>query len=79
MSEALKTALISVEPNNNRQFMYIVRTVMQELNLTKKDIAHMFTVSIPTVERWMSGENAPHPAMRSCLYRTLLSLVCRGS
>lgn len=73
MSKGLvKVALMVADPKNDRQFMHLVICSMQELNLTDKDVAEMIGVSIPTVERWKNGKNAPHPAMRPVIYKEFI-------
>lgn len=64
--------LETADPNDDRQFMHLVLASMQKLGLTKKDVAHMFGTSISTVERWVSGKNAPHPIMRPIMYKVFL-------
>lgn len=76
MSKGLvKVALMTADPNDDRQFMHLVRCSMQELGLTTKDVAHMFGASIPTVERWTTGKNAPLPLMRSIVYKEFIKRI----
>jgi len=50
------------------KFGKLVAIGVDILELTTKDIAHEFACSLPTVDRWINGVNAPHPAMRPAIY-----------
>lgn len=38
-------------------------TAMMSCTMTEKEMAHEFGVSRPTVTRWITKKNFPHPAM----------------
>ena len=44
---------------------------MSSKDLTIKYITKEFDVSKPTVYRWLSGKNKPHPAMQKALFKAL--------
>lgn len=46
------------------EFHEHVSQAMKDLGLTEHDVADEFGCSLPTVRRWMSGQNAPHPVMQ---------------
>lgn len=69
--EALKTALRSADSQDTEMFHELLQRAMSLLNLGDKDLAHQFNVSRPTVSRWRTGKNAPHPAMRTPIYSWL--------
>lgn len=45
------------------------------LSLSDGDVAHQFGASRPTVDRWLSGKNAPHWKSRRVMYEWLLTLA----
>lgn len=52
-------------------FRNIIFRVLEDKCLTEKDLAHALNVSLPTVRRWASGQNAPHSAMRKHVFAYL--------
>lgn len=49
-------------------FREILHSSIELLSLTEKDVSRVFTVSRPTVQRWMEGKTAPHPLARIPIY-----------
>jgi len=47
----------------------LTEALSKKKNLTVRMIAHEFGASFPTVERWMSGENYPHEALRDLVLK----------
>lgn len=68
-------ALKVASANDDKVFHSLLLEGIRLLNLTNKEIAHRFDVSRPTIERWRTGINAPHPAMRKAVYDWLLSRI----
>ena len=52
-------------------FHSVVARGMTVLRLLDSDLAFHLGVSRPTVNRWKSGANAPHPAMRKHVFAWL--------
>jgi hypothetical protein len=59
-------------PEAKLRFKKLLQTSMGLLNLDSKDIATRFGASLPTVFRWVSGANAPHPSYMVVIYHWLL-------
>lgn len=57
-----------VDCENNEQFKFLLNRSFELLNLTDGDFTARFACSRPTIERWKSGINAPHPEMRKPIY-----------
>lgn len=55
------------------EFCEAIRQAVEKLGL--KLIARTFGVSLPTVRRWASGENAPHPLLRGPVINKLNELL----
>lgn len=45
-------------------FVAFVRDGMDSLKLDAYEVAEALDISVPTVKRWKSGTNLPHPFMR---------------
>lgn len=73
--EELASDLRGIDPNDDIKFQLVLKKGVELFDLSVKDIAHEFTTSIPTVERWLSGRNAPHPAIRPLIYKWLEDLA----
>lgn len=56
-------------------FASLLNRCAQELKLSERDIADMYTVSFPTVRRWRDGSSSPTPGMRALVYRDLMALL----
>jgi predicted transcriptional regulator len=54
------------------RFSTTFQELMSYTPLTQEQIAELLGTSQPTVSRWISGQNAPHPLIRPLIYRTLL-------
>lgn len=46
-------------------------SAQKQLNLSDRDLAKIFQISLPTVGRWARGEAAPHPIGREPVLRAL--------
>ena len=76
MPPELKTYIATLQkadPKDDKVFHDIVARGMEVLRLLDTDLAHQFGVSRPTVNRWRSGANAPHPFMRKPVFAWLKS------
>lgn len=58
-----------VSNDDNEEFAALTRDVMEFLGLSVRQAAHQFDTSLPTIERWMTGKNAPHPIVRPTVFR----------
>lgn len=67
----LRERIQNADIKNDEDFERILNDVMDLTELAEKDIAHQFSVSRPTVERWRHGKTSPHPAMRPPVYQWL--------
>ena len=56
-------------------FRDILEKTIAFFNYNNADIAHMFSVSIPTVGRWRKKTTTPHPLMRKSIYTSISDLV----
>lgn len=61
--------------NDDVLFHTFIRRFMKELNVSNRDVASMMDMSVPSVDRWIAGRTAPHPAMRAAVYRKLISKI----
>jgi hypothetical protein len=70
-----------IEPKNiegeteteRQEFFHFIAWLMA-LGLTETYISEAFDVSVLTARRWMAGESAPQPAMRSRVMEKLGSI-----
>lgn len=60
----LTEELKNVDTENMAAFALIVRRATEALNISNETLAVDFSVSIPTVERWKEGVNAPYLGTR---------------
>lgn len=65
--------LSTANPADKDEFVRLLSRGRDVLQLLDKDIAQIFAISPPSVSRWLTGRNAPHPAMRAVVYRELAS------
>jgi len=65
-------ALRDIHPRDDRSFRWAISMGAGLLNLTHQDIAETFSVSRPTVTRWINGQNSPHPAVRPTIYKWMI-------
>lgn len=56
-------------------FYQIVNQAKGKFKLSAMDLAEIFGVSLPTVNRWLTGENYPHPTMRPAMYQTFINIA----
>ena len=69
--KAYIASLQKADHENAKDFHAAVVHGMETLRLLDSDLAHQFGVSRPTVDRWRSGANAPHAAMRKVVFAWL--------
>lgn len=65
----------NADKENTQLFHEIIKAGADAGFWTKQSLAHEFDTSYPTANRWIEGVNAPHPAMRRGIYRTLTVLL----
>lgn len=58
----------AVAAYEHREVATLFMHEIQRTGVTDKELAREFSVSFPTAQRWRSGENAPHPAMRKYVF-----------
>jgi len=72
------------------EFQKQLMELVNAKDLSVRDVAHACGVPVPTVERWRSGQNVPHEAMRPAVIALLagaydgfqlrfLQILIRGS
>lgn len=66
--QAYIAVLQKTSQTDDAAFKSVVARGMDLLQLLDSDLAHHLGVSRPTVNRWRSGANAPHPAMRKHVF-----------
>lgn len=64
-------ALRVVDRSDAAEFTRLLVLGMKLLDLSDKDIAREFGASMPSVSRWKSGTNAPHPLLRVPVFEWL--------
>jgi hypothetical protein len=69
--ENFKVALRAISRRDNEGFRWAISHGVDLLNLTHQDIAEAFSISRPSVTRWINGQNSPHPAIRPMIYEWL--------
>ena len=62
-------------PIEDQDFQKVLQLGVDLLGITNKAIARNFGCSLPTVARWKTGANAPHPAMRGVVLEWLSDCV----
>lgn len=53
---------------SNEQFKELFNEGTSILGLLDMDISRQFSVSRSTINKWRTGENAPHPAMQKIIF-----------
>ena len=61
---------------NEQEFQEMIAAFVQAQPGHKKFLTKTFSVSLPTVERWVAGESHPHPNMRGDVARTAQAHLC---
>lgn len=69
--ESLAARLKIVNKWDDDEFEALINLDIKCFNISVYEISEQFDVSLPTVERWKKGVNAPHPYMRPMVYRFL--------
>jgi hypothetical protein len=59
------------DQKDDAAFQTVVARGMELMQLLDSDLSHQFGVSRPTVNRWRTGANAPHPALRKHVFAWL--------
>lgn len=59
------------DDKDDAAFKAVVARGMELMQLLDTDLSHHFGVSRPTVNRWRTGANAPHPALRKHVFAWL--------
>jgi hypothetical protein len=67
----LRERIQNADVNNDEDFERILNDVVDLTEMSDKDIAHRFSVSHPTVERWRGGKTSPGPAFLPTVYQWL--------
>src|SRR6188472_1684449 len=55
-------------------FHEIMREAFNTL-ICEREVAHYFSMSKPSIQRWKNGRNAPHTAVRKTVYNFLIKLI----
>lgn len=64
-------AVNAADPKDATLFAWTMGHCLAILQLTHQEIADALGISRPTITRWISGQNAPHPALRKAVYSWL--------
>jgi len=51
------------------EFKNKLRTIMDQHQLSEKEIGRTFGISQDAVKRWLSGETEPHPYMQEAMWK----------
>ncbi len=70
--QSYRQDLRGADPNSDESFKSLLLRGYDLLGITDKEVAHSFGASRPTIERWKSGANSPHPMARPMVYNWLL-------
>lgn len=70
--QSFREAVENLDPRINAHFEWAIREGMEILCLRAKDIADEFTVSQPTVSRWLRGQSVPVRPVRQAIYSWLI-------
>lgn len=65
----------SADVNDDIAFQNIIQEVIDAEILSKQELAHRFSASVPTIDRWISGAGSPHPIMRKVVYSFLVEIL----
>lgn len=65
----------SADVNDDIAFQNIIQEVIDAEILSKQELAHRFSASVPTIDRWISGAGSPHPIMRKVVYGFLVEIL----
>lgn len=63
-----------VNPENEEDFATAIR-IATAYYIQTTDLTYEFGVSQPTIERWVSGKNSPHPSMRPLVLEYIIEQV----
>lgn len=71
----LINSLENADANDDKVFHAVIRQSVQVLEIVASDLNRPFSCSIPSVQRWINGSSAPHPALRPTVYTELIKLA----
>lgn len=67
------TQLEMADPQDDALFHKLIRRTMELTNLDIRTMADRFDMSKPSLELWIKGSHAPHPVMRTNIYKRCIS------
>ncbi len=70
--EEIIAKIRSSSTEDDSDFQEVITSVIDGCFFTELTLAEFCTVAIPTVRRWKSGENSPHPFVRQAFFDQLL-------
>ena len=73
--ETLKQQLHDADIQNDDLFVRLLTESLSVLNMSDTDAADGLRVARPTIDRWKRGVSAPHPFMRSSIYRWFVEKI----
>jgi hypothetical protein len=59
-----KSMIESVNTDDLYEFHRIIILGFELLPISKEELRNRFDMSVPSLERWLTGASAPHPIMR---------------
>ena len=54
-----------------REFQKRFLEEIEHLQLTDRELARLFDLSVPTIKRWKSGESVPHPFAQDVVFEII--------
>ncbi len=66
-------------PSNDKEFQEIIAVVVDNGFFTELEVARVMGCSRPTVARWKSGANSPHPLIRPPMFRELIKALQKAT
>ena len=67
----VRARIKAADINEIEIFSHSLREGLESTGMSEKDFAAALSVSPPTVNRWVRGKNAPHPAFRRVVIEQL--------
>lgn len=67
-----ETQLAVLNPQNTGEFHAAIRAGMGLGVVTEEQLAHRFSASRTSIQRWNAGRGAPHPVLRPTVYNYLI-------
>lgn len=73
--ETLRTDLLTANPEDEVLFHQLLTRLVTALGLSERDLMHAFSMSLPSVRRWLNGHTRPLPPMRAFVYARMADML----